>query len=68
MKELYIGDFWATQKSLRRINQLGKLVDAILAGEEIPEICLREVDGEYEILNGHHFHQNSNSWFSSSAG
>lgn len=55
LKPILIGDIWATQKNLKRIDQIYKMIEALRNEELLPLIDINYVDdGEYEIKNGHH--------------
>jgi hypothetical protein len=53
--KILIKDLWATQKNLKRADQIPHLVDLIL-----DDVCLDKIelhlceDGEIQINNGHH--------------
>lgn len=46
---------WVSQKNLRRAGQIPAMVEALLAGEDLPRITLiRCEDGEVQVQDGHH--------------
>ncbi len=50
-----IATLFVSQKKLRRVSQIPGLVQALLSGEEIPPVQLREdEDGSVQVDDGHH--------------
>lgn len=52
---MQIAQIWMAQRSLRRVEQIPAMIEALKTGGDLPRIILlRSEDGEIQVQDGHH--------------